>query len=139
VNPRHPITAVMALGATAILAAGCGGSSDASAPTPTQSGGGSSTSGSGSTNAAASGASSGAVQISDFKFAPGRLTVGHGAKVTVANDDTTAHTATSDDGQTFDTGTIQPGASGTISVTKPGTYAYHCTIHPFMHGTLVVR
>jgi len=80
-----------------------------------------------------------AVTISNFKFSPGTETVKSGTKVTVTNNDSTAHTATSNDGSSFDTGDIDPGSSKTITVSKPGTYAYHCTIHSFMHGTLVVQ
>jgi len=83
--------------------------------------------------------SSDAVTISNFKFSPGTETVKSGTKVTVTNNDSTAHTATSNDGSSFDTGDIDPGSSKTITVSKPGTYAYHCTIHSFMHGTLVVQ
>jgi plastocyanin len=57
--------------------------------------------------------------------------------VKVANDDSTAHTLTADDDRSFDSGTVQPGASATVKAPKAGTYAYHCTIHPFMKGTLV--
>ena len=77
--------------------------------------------------------------ISGFKFTPASLTVKSGAKVTVTNDDSTAHTATADDGNSFDTGTLDPGSSQTISVSRPGSYGYHCSIHPFMKGTIVVR
>jgi plastocyanin len=59
--------------------------------------------------------------------------------ITVTNRDTTAHTTTADDGKSFDTGNIDPGSSATISPPKAGTYKYHCNIHPFMHGTLVVK
>ena len=76
--------------------------------------------------------------ISDFKFAPASLTVGGAATVTVTNHDDTAHTATADDGTSFDTGNVDPGSSKTIRVSKPGSYAYHCSIHPFMKGTIVV-
>ena len=79
------------------------------------------------------------MEISNFKFSPASLTVKPGAGVTVTNQDSTAHTATADDGQSFDTGTLDQGASQTISVSKPGSYPYHCSIHPFMHGTLVVK
>src|SRR5579875_243718 len=34
--------------------------------------------------------------------------------------------------------TIAPGATFSFTFTTPGTYTYHCTIHPFMHGTVVV-
>lgn len=59
--------------------------------------------------------------------------------ITVTNHDSTAHTTTADDGKSFDTGNIDPGSSATIRLSKPGTYKYHCNIHPFMHGTLVVK
>jgi plastocyanin len=49
------------------------------------------------------------------------------------------HTVTADDGHSFDTGSIIPGEAGKLTTPKPGRYAYHCTIHPFMRGTLVVR
>jgi plastocyanin len=79
------------------------------------------------------------VKISNFKFSPATITVKQGARLSVTNDDSTAHTATADDGQSFDTGTVDPGASKTISVSKPGSYPYHCSIHPSMHGKLIVK
>jgi len=79
------------------------------------------------------------VDISNFKFAPATITVQKGAPIVVANRDTTAHTATADGGHGFDTGTIDPGASKTITLNKTGRFTYHCSIHPFMHGTIVVK
>jgi plastocyanin len=129
VKPRHPISSLVVIAATAMLLAGCGGASNAT--TPSQPSGGSSK--------PASGGSSNAVTISNFKFTPATITVKQGARVTVTNDDSTAHTATADDGHSFDTGSLDQGASQTISVSKPGSYAYHCSIHPFMKATLVVN
>ncbi len=66
---------------------------------------------------------------------------GHGAAhstVTVVNDDGTAHTLTADRGG-FDTGQLAAGARDTITVGSPGRYRYHCAIHDYMTGTLVVR
>ena len=123
------MSSLVVIAGTALLFAGCGGGSSPSA----------STNSSGSSSQAASGAGSSAVTISNFKFAPASTTVKHGASVTVTNQDSTAHTATADDGHSFDTGTLAQGASQTISVSKPGTYPYHCSIHSFMHGTLVVK
>jgi YVTN family beta-propeller protein len=128
-KPRHSISSLVVIAGTALLAAGCGGGSNPSA----------SANSSRSSSHAASGTSSSAVTINNFKFAPASITVKHGARVTVTNQDGTAHTATADDGHSFDTGTLAHGASQTISVSKPGSYPYHCSIHPFMHGTLVVR
>lgn len=79
-----------------------------------------------------------AVTIGNFKFVPACLTVSQDT-ITLTNRDTTAHTTTADDGKSFDTGNIDPGSSATISLSKQGTYKYHCNIHPFMHGTLVVK
>jgi plastocyanin len=120
VKPRHAICSLTVIAGTALLLAGCGGDSEPAA----------------SANARGSAST---VKISDFKFAPASVTVKPDAGVTVSNQDSTAHTATADDGQSFDTGALDPGSSQTIAVSKPGTYPYHCSIHSFMHGTLVVR
>ncbi|MBD0694844.1 hypothetical protein BG452_17835 [Streptomyces sp. CBMA123] len=76
--------------------------------------------------------------MKDFAFAPATLTAGPGQTVTVLNQDSVAHTLTAVD-KSFDTGTIQPGASATFTVPQQtGAHPYICTIHPFMHGTLTV-
>ena len=61
-----------------------------------------------------------------------------GTRIIVTNHDTTAHTATADRGNSFDTGNISSGSSATFTLSKVGTYSYHCRIHPFMHGTATV-
>ncbi len=38
----------------------------------------------------------------------------------------------------FDTGHIKPGHSVAVRFTQKGTFSYHCEIHPFMHGKIVV-
>lgn len=76
------------------------------------------------------------VEMEDFAFHPGRITVARGTRLTFANHDSTTHTATS--AGKFDTGRIRPGHSVTVTLRKAGVYAYHCTIHAFMHGKIVV-
>jgi plastocyanin len=78
------------------------------------------------------------VSISDYAFHPATITVEPGTKVTFTNHDQTAHTATSNR-PAFDTGTVQPGHSATVTLKKPGTYTYYCQFHAFMHGTIVVK
>jgi plastocyanin len=78
------------------------------------------------------------ITIENFGYS-GTLTVKAGAKVNVVNKDSVPHTVTDKTGK-FDTGTIQ-GSGGTGSFTaptKPGKYAFGCTIHPTMAGTLTV-
>ncbi len=106
---------------TVVLLAACGGSGTPAAQRPSSTAGGAD-----------------AVKISDFKFAPATLDAKAGAKVTITNNDSTTHTATADGGA-FDTGDLDPGASKTITLSKPGTYAYHCQIHPFMKATIAVK
>jgi plastocyanin len=75
--------------------------------------------------------------ISDFQFSPATITVHVGDTITWSNAGPTDHTATARDGS-FDTGVLKKGTSGSHTFTATGTFAYYCTIHPFMHGTVVV-
>jgi plastocyanin len=127
---KRPLTGIV-VAAIAVVIGGCGGgdsggSGSSSAPSPSPSNG----------SASAGGQT---IDISNFKFAPATLTVRAGSKVTVKNSDTTAHTATADSGGAFDTSDIDPGSSATITLKSAGRVAYHCSIHPFMHGTIVVH
>jgi plastocyanin len=77
------------------------------------------------------------VSIKNFAFDPPNATVAPGTTVTWVNNDQVPHTATADDGA-FDSGTLQPGQSYSFTFDKPGTYAYHCNIHPYMTATVSV-
>ena len=81
-------------------------------------------------------------------YAPDTLTVKRGDVITVTNDDTAPHTATSGTGpedpnsaQLFDTSIIMAGDTAQIDTDslEPADYAYHCTVHPFMKGTITVQ
>lgn len=78
------------------------------------------------------------VAIKGFAFRPATITVARGTKIDFTNSDATAHTATSTS-PGFDTGTVAPNASKTVTVTKAGTYSYYCQFHAFMKATIVVR
>jgi plastocyanin len=77
------------------------------------------------------------VSISNFKFHPPTLTVAKGTRVVFSNASGVAHTATR--GGAFDTRRIKPSGSVAVRFAQKGTFSYHCKIHPFMHGTIVVR
>ena len=76
------------------------------------------------------------VTIAGFAYSPDPVTINVGDTVTWTNNDGVAHTAT---GSGFNTGTISTGASKSVTFNSAGTFAYHCTIHPSMTGTVVVR
>jgi plastocyanin len=76
------------------------------------------------------------VSINHFEFHPPALNIAKGTKVVFSNSSGTAHTAT--DAGAFDTGHIKPGHSVTVRFKQKGTFSYHCEIHPFMHGKIVV-
>jgi plastocyanin len=78
------------------------------------------------------------VNIVNFTFQPTPLTIPVGTTVIWTNQDTAPHTATSDTAGIFDTGMLQKGQSAKVTFNAAGTYAYHCSVHPNMHGTVVV-
>src|SRR5215207_2353686 len=78
-----------------------------------------------------------AVQVVDFAFEPGTLTVPVGATVTWTNAGGRPHTVTADDGS-FDSGRLDPGEQFSETFEQPGTFSYHCGFHPEMQGSIVV-
>jgi plastocyanin len=70
-------------------------------------------------------------------FAPGRIQVLVGDTVVWRNADTTNHTVTSDD-DLFDSGYVAPGLTYAQAFAKTGKFLYHCSIHRFMRGEVVV-
>jgi plastocyanin len=79
-----------------------------------------------------------AVAINDAGYAPGEVVVAPGHHVVWTNGGVNPHTVTADGGA-FDSGILQ--ARGKFDLTAPattGTFPYHCTLHTFMRGTLVV-
>jgi plastocyanin len=78
-----------------------------------------------------------AVSIDNFAFAPATLTVPTGSTVTWTNRDEEPHTVVASDGSFRSPGM---GSQATFSHTfaKAGSFDYVCSIHPFMHATVVV-
>jgi plastocyanin len=81
-----------------------------------------------------------AVQISieNYTFKPASVTIPVGATVTWKNLDDDPHTATADDGS-FNSKGLAQGDTYSFTFTKPGTYQYHCSVHPFMKATVIVK
>ena len=77
------------------------------------------------------------VHIKNFAFSPPSVTIKAGETVQFVNDDGTPHTVTASD-KSFDSGNMDQNAKWSYTFKKPGTYAYICTYHPYMKGTVVV-
>ncbi|MES2430955.1 MAG: cupredoxin domain-containing protein [Bacteroidota bacterium] len=78
------------------------------------------------------------ISISAFAFSPATRSVTAGTVVTWVNNDAVAHTVTSDNGTSFNSGTINPGNSFVYTASATGTFAYHCDFHGGMNATLTV-
>ncbi len=87
------------------------------------------------------------VVIKFLKFNPEVLTVNAGTTVTWRNEDQTAHTVTSDlndstsapAAQKFSSEPLNPGQTFTHTFDTAGTYHYHCEIHGYLKGTVIVK
>jgi len=165
---RRMLVAVSLLSLTGVLATGCasksgsgssasgsgsgglyGNSYNATTTTAAASGSGASTttsgssgrygygSGSGTSGSVSASASGTKVTINNFAFGPLTLKVKVGQKVTWTDAQMgIKHTVTADSGAFNHL--LTPGTSYSFTFMKAGTYAYHCNIHPTMHGTVVV-
>lgn len=77
------------------------------------------------------------IVIRNFAFSPKQISVRAGTKVTWTNRDSVAHTVTSNDGF-FESGALGTGGTYSYVFPVPGTYSYHCSIHPSMTATVIV-
>lgn len=88
---------------------------------------------------------SGASSYPNKGFTPDNITVVMGVNNTVTwtNNDVSIHTVTSSTvppgASPFDSGFLDTGATFTYTFTTPGVYEYHCTIHPWMTGSVTVK
>jgi plastocyanin len=82
------------------------------------------------------------VDIHVFQFTPRALSVSRGTTVTFTNGDDIDHTVTSGDRShpdgRFDDRLGGTGSMATVAFSDPGTFAYHCAIHPGMDATITV-
>jgi plastocyanin len=110
-----------ALFSAALLAVGCGDSSNPASPSNNSDG------------------SMVTVIIRNNVFSPNPVTVRVGQQVNWRNEDNTDHNAIADG--RFDSGTIPPMSAHSVpaTMTTAGTISYRCTIHPGMTGTIVVQ
>jgi plastocyanin len=83
------------------------------------------------------GASTQLASLNQKYYTPANATVPSSAVITWTNKDIAPHTATANDGS-FDTGIINAGSTGSATVKGKGDIQYHCNIHPWMHGSLLV-
>lgn len=81
------------------------------------------------------------VRIKEIDYHPVRLAIRRGERVTwrFLDGPATKHSVTSSGSSRFRSSREQFGGSYSVRFIRRGTYRYHCTVHAFMHGSVVVR
>lgn len=125
-----------ALCLVAAFATACGGSNSSTSESPS----GTATATASGSEATSAPAPAGAASIMIMNMSFGEpVTVPPGAQVTIKNDDSAEHSVTSDAAGKFNVDVEGKEQATLTAPTEPGEYAYHCTYHPSMHGTLIVK
>ena len=89
-------------------------------------------------SAAPAGPPAATITIDNFTF-DSPASVPAGATIAVKNADPAEHSVTADKDNTFNV-EVEAGETAQFTApTQPGSYPYHCSYHPMMHGTLVVK
>ena len=117
-----------AMAVVAALVTGCGGSSSTTQSTDTAAA-------SESSPAEAAGPT---ITIANMAFGQ-PLTVAPGTKINIANNDTVEHSVTSDTAGAFDQDVDGNEKATVTAPSQPGEYPFHCSYHPNMKGTLIVK
>ena len=115
---------VLALGASALPLAACGGSG-AGDDAPTE----------------VTTTADGAVQVTmkGIAYQPRTITVRPGQRITWVNDDDVLHDVVSTSGERIESELFPRGKTFSFTPTRRGTITYVCSIHPGMEGTIEVR
>jgi len=74
----------------------------------------------------------------DQSFVPKFISIPIQSIVTWTNHDSIYHTVTSDEEGLFDSGPLSPGDTIDNAFDTPGEFGYHCSIHPWMTGRVMV-
>jgi plastocyanin len=119
-----------AIALVAVALAGCGddkqASKPASTPAATSSGGGAAPKSVDAT-------------MKDFEFVPASITVASGGTVTWTDKDSANHNVKFSDEAITGIDNLQQDQSGKVTFDAPGSYAFVCTYHPNMKGTVTVK
>jgi plastocyanin len=138
---RRPGMRLAAAGAALLLASACGASAQRTggggAAQRTEGGASVRPAGGGGTSAAAPGGGA-TVRVKDFSFEPKQLTVPVGSKVTWTFQDSAKHNVSAKSPGPS-SGDLSGGASYSFTFAEKGSYAYVCSIHQYMTGTVVVQ
>jgi plastocyanin len=137
---RRTLTILVLAAAVAVLAAGCttapgdaagggGGDGGPAAPRPSEPT---------SSRGSASGAGADGVRIADFAFAPATVGAKAGQRVTWEHRDAGVTHTVAAVGGGFRSGDLEEGDTFSHRFPTAGTFAYRCTIHPDMGGTVTV-
>ncbi|MDX1372483.1 MAG: plastocyanin/azurin family copper-binding protein, partial [Nitrososphaeraceae archaeon] len=73
-----------------------------------------------------------------LSFDPSQITIPAESTVFWTNEDAIEHTVTSNEGL-FDSGPISPGDTFDNTFESTGEFGYHCSIHPFMTGVVIIN
>jgi plastocyanin len=127
------------LASTTLALAACSGGSGTSAPTqaPAPSTA-ASPAGGGAVCSPSTEAGTVAAEMSGVAFVPATVAAKVGDVIVWTNNDTVPHTATYTDDPACTTPNLDGGATGGLSFSAAGTYAFFCKVHPSMTGTIEV-
>jgi len=120
-RPLRSLLVLLSIACTALVIAACAGREDNSDATPTVIDTGEIT-----------------IEIRDFLFEPPNVSIPAGTEVTWVNHDAAPHDATHDD-RDWEIDRLNRNDNDTLTFDTSGTYTYHCSIHPYMKGTITVR
>lgn len=79
------------------------------------------------------------VSIKSYNFNPTTVNIRVGETITWTNEDSAPHTIVSDSGKEISSSSLSNGQTYSHTFSTAGTYDYHCSIHPSMKATIIVK